>query len=58
MGGGGGSGQTATSSARSAAAAGTGSSSVGINSRDVVWIAVAFAGAIALIGLLWIATKD
>ena len=55
---GGGSGQTATSSARSAASAGNGSSSVGINSRDVVWIAVAFAGAIALIGLIWVATKD
>jgi hypothetical protein len=56
--GGGGSGQTATSSARSAASAGGGSSSIGIKSQDVVWIAVAFAGALALVGLLWIATKD
>jgi hypothetical protein len=57
-GGGGGGGQpTASSSARSAAASGTGNSSVGINSHDVVWIAVAFAGALALVGILWALTK-
>jgi hypothetical protein len=55
--GGGGSGTAATSSARSAASAGGGTSSVGINSRDVVWIAVAFAGALALVGLLWLAFR-
>ena len=54
---GGGGGQTATSSARSAAAAGNGNSSVGINSQDVVWIAVAFAAALAIVGILWLALK-
>lgn len=57
MGGGGGSGQTATSSARSAASAGGGTNNVGISSQDVVWIAVAVAGALALFGLLWLIFK-
>jgi hypothetical protein len=57
-GGGGGGGQpTASSSARSAAAAGNGNSSVGITSQAVVWIVVAFAGALALIGIIWVITK-
>ncbi len=56
--GGGGSGQSASSSARSAAAAGTGASSVGINSKDLVWIVAAVAGALALIGIVWVITKD
>ncbi len=55
--GGGGGGQTATSSARSAASAGAGNSSVGINSRDVVWIVAAFAAVLGIIGLLWLALK-
>lgn len=56
-GGGGGGGTAATSSARSAAAAGSGNSSVGINSQDFVWIAVAFAGALAVIGILWLVLR-
>jgi len=54
----GGSGQTATSSARSAASAGGGASSVGIKSQDLVWIIAAIAGAAALIGIVWVITKD
>lgn len=54
---GGGSGQTATSSARSAASAGGGTNNVGVSSQDILWIGVAFAGALALLGLLWFALK-
>jgi len=54
----GGGGGAPLSSATSGASAGSGSSSVGVSSRDLVWIAVAFAGALALIGIVWAILKD
>jgi len=54
-GGGGGGGQSATSSARSTA--GAGMNSIGIQSQDLVWIAVAFAAALTIVGLLWVAFR-
>jgi hypothetical protein len=56
-GGGGGGGGVSASSNSSGTSAGDAGGNVGLQSKDLVWIAVAFAGALVILGLLWIAFK-